>query len=195
MRQGFMSRAAATLATVVATVSAWGAGDDAARWAQVRDCAARGDSAARHACVDEVLRAAGVLTPEAEAREQRQRFGLERAAPRTAATPPPSPAPASASASPAPATAQPASPARTERPPAPPEPPSELQVEVATARVTPDKRVVFTTTDGGEWRQTEAQSIPRGPKPGDTIIIHRAALGSFLCELPRRASWRCARTR
>jgi hypothetical protein len=46
-----------------------------ARWNAVVACAQRADERQRHACVDEVLRDAGVLTPEQKQREERQRFG------------------------------------------------------------------------------------------------------------------------
>src|SRR4051794_5516680 len=66
-------------------------------WTAVTQCAADPSERARHACVDEVLRRAGLLTPQAEAKQRRQQFGLDE---NTARTAPPAPAPA-AKASPA----------------------------------------------------------------------------------------------
>jgi hypothetical protein len=46
-------------------------------WKAVTVCAALSDEQSRHACVDSVLRAAGLLTAEREAKEQRDKFGLK----------------------------------------------------------------------------------------------------------------------
>jgi hypothetical protein len=57
-----------------------------ARWNAVVACAGRSDERERHACVDEVLRRAGVLTAAQDERDERQRFGRKAAPPAEAET-------------------------------------------------------------------------------------------------------------
>jgi hypothetical protein len=56
-------------------------------WRAVAACAAESSEKARHACLDDVLRRAGLLTSERETRQQREGFG---ASPK-ASTPPAAP--------------------------------------------------------------------------------------------------------
>jgi len=152
-------------------------------WSAISQCASNPTERARHACVDDVLRKAGLLTPQAEAKERRRQFGLDenaaRAAPPVAAPkPPPSPAPAPASAAP---------PKNDDS--------GRVEVEVARAAVATDGKVVVTTTDGAQWKQTDSDTLPRLPAAGDRVKIRRASLGSYLCELPTHHTFRCVRTK
>jgi hypothetical protein len=68
--------AAATMIDTAAAMDAAGTSPEA-RWTAVVACADRPDERQRHACVDDVLRRAGVLTDAQEQRDQRQRFGRD----------------------------------------------------------------------------------------------------------------------
>jgi hypothetical protein len=170
--------------------------DDAdSGWRAVSDCAAQPSKEARHACLDNVLRRAGLLTPERETRQQRERFGLKGEARAPASTP----APAPASALPSPVTPAPspssASPAPSAPPSTPPAVPSIVEVELARISTTHDEKLILTTTEGAVWRQIDGGAILPQPAAGDRMTIRRASMGSFLCEVRRNVGFRCSRTR
>lgn len=170
----------AVTATTWSTAVSYGAQMSAQDgWSAVGECAQRGDERSRHACLDDVLRQAGLLTRETEVRDRQQQFGLEGGAGRVASpVPPPVPAPAT------PAVPEP-------RPPDV----DRLQVEVAAATKGPDGKVVLTTTDGAVWQQTDSDTIQRLPTAGSPVNIRKASLGSYVCSLASRVAFRCRRTR
>lgn len=168
---------AVALACVAGSPPALAAADAQARWDAVADCAARPDDRSRHACVDAVLRDAGLLTPEREAQQQRERFGLDE---RTAR---PTPSPAAPSA---PATASvPASAPADER----------LEVQVSKVQQTHDRKLVITTGDGAVWRQTTGGEVRPQPRSGDTLAVRKASLGSYICQVGDTLAFRCSRSR
>jgi hypothetical protein len=182
--------------------------DDAdSGWRAVSDCAAQPSKEARHACLDNVLRRAGLLTPERETRQQRERFGLKGEArapastPASASAPAPASAPAHASASPSPSPVTPApspssaSPAPSAPPSTPPAVPSIVEVELARISTTHDEKLILTTTEGAVWRQIDGGAILPQPAAGHRMTIRRASMGSFLCEVRRNVGFRCSRTR
>jgi hypothetical protein len=72
-------------------------------------------------------------------------------------------------------------------------------VESITATVTnvtmnSSNRFVVTLHTGQVWSQSETDSWPV-LKPGDTVTIKRAAVGSFMLTGPRAVSWRVRRVR
>ena len=145
------------------------------RWNAVAACGSNLDERQRHACVDDVLRRAGVLTAEQEQRDQRQRFGLNATSPRPGAvTPPGAPDPDAA----------------TEPPVA-----DKVEVKIAAVAESRDGKLVLTTEDGSVWRQIDSGLIRRTPEPGQTLSISKAALGSFLCSLGGKAAFHCRRSR
>jgi hypothetical protein len=146
-------------------------------WSAVGQCAAVANERARHACLDDVLRRAGLLNPQAEAIEKRRQFGLEEDRPAVAATP---------------SKAAPAAPSQA-APPAAPAAPERLETRIATIVVAPDHKVVLTTADGAAWKQSDSDTIPRLPQAGDVVRIRKASLGSYLCELPSHHTFRCVR--
>ncbi|MET0290801.1 MAG: hypothetical protein ABW136_00460 [Steroidobacteraceae bacterium] len=82
MRRRWISIGAASLLGVVSAVAAAAAPETPeARWNAVAACGSRNDERQRHACVDDVLRQAGVLNAEQDRRDERQRFGREPAPP------------------------------------------------------------------------------------------------------------------
>lgn len=139
-------------------------------WSEVGRCAAISNQRARHDCLDDVLRKAGLLTRQAEATERRRQFGLEG---EPAATPAPA-----------------AAPTPTPRP----EPVDRLEAAIATIVKGADGKIVLTTADGAVWRQTDSDSIPRLPTAGEIVRIRKASFGSFLCQLPSQHTFRCTRT-
>jgi hypothetical protein len=145
-------------------------------WSAIGRCASISNERARHGCLDDVLRNAGLLTPQVEATERRRQFGLDgdsTRAPREAdAVPPPSPPPPSRS-----------------------ETVERLEAAIATIDKGADGKVVITTTDGALWKQTDADTIPRLPAAGDLVKIRKATFGSFLCELPSHHTFRCVRSK
>lgn len=55
---------------------------------------------------------------------------------------------------------------------------------IQSARTIRSGKWLIKLEDGGVWQQTEPpRSTMRRPKPGDTITIERAALGSFLAKV------------
>jgi hypothetical protein len=170
--------------------------DAATGWAAVAGCAQQVTERARHSCLDQVLRDAGLLTAEMTARQERSNFGLGN----TAAPVPPAPPVAPVAAAP---KAAPASPAAA--PPAPPpavaakapEPqPERLEVEVASVATTPDHRkLIITTSEGAVWRQTEDLEILPPPVAGDRMTLRKGALGSYFCRFGKSVTFRCVRSR
>jgi hypothetical protein len=138
-----------------------------AGWAAMKRCAAITEDKARHACTDETLRNAGLLSsvtqsPKAVEKhvEKQKDFGL-----------PPAPAPK----------------------PSPGE--SKLQVTLANVEQRGDGKLVLTTTDGAVWRQVESEDIRPMPAQGQTMTIARKSLGGFMCESANRVAFRCYRSR
>jgi hypothetical protein len=183
-----------------ATTPAAGAQTDAATgWAAVAGCAQQVTERARHSCLDQVLRDAGLLTAEMTARQERSNFGLGN----TATPAPPAPPVAPVAAVP---KAAPAAPAAVAAPPVPapavaapraPEPkPERLEVEVASVATTPDHRkLIITTSEGAVWRQTEDLEILPLPVAGDRMTLRKGALGSYFCRFGKSVTFRCMRSR
>jgi ligand-binding sensor domain-containing protein len=61
--------------------------------------------------------------------------------------------------------------------------------------VTPDAKLIVTTTDGVVWLQRDSEAVRPTPAAGDTMIIRKALLGSFLCSVGRSVAYRCSRRR
>ena len=179
------------------------AGDAAVGWRAVAQCAEIGAAERRHACVDDVLRRAGLLQPEREARARRENFGRDaepksaRTEPRVAQqTPPPASSPAS---SPAPSVRTAAVQSPSPGPPvdvrAPPEPgnPDRLRTTVGSSRIGGNRLLVVVTADGAVWEQTEHEEFHVLPQPGDTFEIQRGGLGGYRCTFGRSSIYRCRR--
>jgi pyruvate/2-oxoglutarate dehydrogenase complex dihydrolipoamide acyltransferase (E2) component len=169
-------------------------------WSSVARCAQEDSERARHTCLDQVLRDAGLLTDEMHARQQRRAFGLDDQ--RVPASPPTPPsttpdvsgatdAPPARPASPAPQAASAQSPA-----PAAPDQPDRLEVGIASVQKTLDGRLLVTTTEGAVWLQTETVDMPRPPVAGDRMTIRKGAMAGYRCSLATtHLTYRCARSR
>ena len=153
-------------------------------WSAVGRCAAISNERARHDCLDDVLRNAGLLTRQAEATERRRQFGATA----PAAPPAPSAAPAAPASAPASASVPAAAAPRVEAV-------DRLEAAIATIVKGADGKLVLTTTEGAVWRQTDSDTIPRLPAAGEIVRIRKASFSSFLCELPSHHTFRCTRTK
>lgn len=152
------------------------------RWAQVAACGNERSIEARHACVDSVMRAAGVLDPELETAINRENFGRsERSAPQSSA------------ASVAAAAVDYSQPSEVGVPPQSSPPLNGIMTRVAFARLSGSRRLVVTTTEGAVWRQTDTGSIRRLPREGESFEVREGALGSYRCTFNDMTTFRCER--
>jgi hypothetical protein len=152
-----------------------------ARWNQVVACATQRSVEARHACMDDVLRAAGALDTATEVAVNRENFGREE---RAVPPPPPSappPAPVAAAAV--------AVPARV----APPPPVTGISTRVASVRLSGDRKLRVTTTEGAVWQQSDSDTIRRMPREGEAFEVREGSLGSYRCTFNETTTFRCER--
>lgn len=177
-----MTRAAGlgggALLLVAGAALAQGTGDPAQNWSKVAACAQLDRAEKRHACVDAVLRDAGLLDRAREASQQRQSFG-EPERPRER----PQPAPARHAPAPAPS-------------PAPGSTAPELQqiaTTVSRAFDPGNRLMVIVTADGQIWQQSESKDLGLPPPPGTVFTVEKGALGSFTCRVAKGRSFRCRR--
>lgn len=144
-------------------------------WQKMEACATIDRAAERHACMDEVLRRAGLLTRERELAGQRETFGQqprreeeerEEVAEEIAAAP---------------------------VVPEPPEEIDELQSSVAFAKLVARGYLLVVTEEGAVWRQTSGERVRLAPDPGTRFTVSKAALGSFRCKIGSSTIYRCER--
>ena len=150
------------------------ADNSAASWAAIASCGAIADNDARHACVDEVLARAGVLTPRV-AEQTRENFGIDRRTTErnAAAIIVPSPAPAPVAAS-TPVI-------------------NDITTTIASVSEVGYQRIRVTTAEGSVWEQSQAGTFTSFPKAGDAFIIERGAVSGFRCKFARASVYRCVR--
>ena len=163
----------------------------AERWAQVLACAAERSNSDRHACTDNVLRAAGVLDAERERVITLENFGREERAappPAPAAAPPPPVPVAAAQAAPPP----PSPPAAT-TPPAATLVTDSITTEVAGVRAFGGRRLEVTTREGAVWRQVGSDAIRRPPRVGESFVVREGALGGYRCTYNETSTFPCSR--
>ena len=153
-----------------------GSGDPVANWERVAACAGLGSAAERHACIDSVLRATGLLDRGQEVAEQRENFGEQR---RDPPPPPPQPSVQAVELAPDPSAA----PRELDR----------LATTVADAGFVSNRKLLVITAEGAVWRQTEGEPVRVLPRAGEAFEISRAALGGYRCKLGRSTLYRCER--
>ncbi len=164
-------------------------------WSSMVSCAQEDSERARHACLDRVLREAGVLTNEMHARQQRNAFGLENK-PASAATPT-----TAGSASTPPPEEKPSIAGRLRGETVSPSRPaiegsSRLEVELAGVGKAVDGKLFVTTTDGAVWLQTESVEMPQPPVAGDRMTIRKGSMGGYRCSVvSTHLTYRCVRSR
>lgn len=68
-------------------------------------------------------------------------------------------------------------------------------VETTIARIyrTANRGWGLRLADGSRWEQTDQEVLPRDPKPGDPVVIRRAALGSYLMKVNGMTAFRARR--
>lgn len=160
-------------------------GDPVANWQAVVACAGQTSAAERHACIDGVLRAAGVLDPVREQQQQRADFGRSASDARQAA---PAPAPL-----PAPVPSRAAPPAPTPAPAPVPERIDRIATTIAAARIGGNGKLLVATAEATVWRQTDGETFRIAPSPGTAFEVERGALGSYICKVGRSSTFRCTR--
>lgn len=160
-------------------------------WAAIERCAAIADAHQRHACLDGVLDALGLLTAGA---------GEAAPAPRPATEPP-----AAAASAPPAASADhraPVAPRASDTPEAPARPawaqPQDrtpdfpgIDSQVASARLMGRRGVEVLAADGTRWRSTESVSLRRAPREGAAFAVEPGALGSYNCRLEASTYFKC----
>lgn len=185
MKAIFGLGAVAVLATASAQAQGGQAGAAGGDWAGIVQCAAIDRAEARHQCMDDVVRRAGLLSDERVAQAAREDFGNENRAQPPRAAPAPVVAPAAAPAAVASAPA-PVAPARAGDI-------DELVTTVAAAQVRGDRRLVVTTAEGSVWEQTQSETFRSTPKAGSQFSIERTSMGGFRCSFERSSHYRCRR--
>lgn len=170
----------------VAVLAQDASGDAARNWSAIAACGAIQNPDGRHDCVDDVLQAAGVLTPEQAAQGAREDFGRENRSERSVAEAPRATAPQPSAAPAAPAQAAAAQPRRAEDL-------DSIVTTVASLRTIGYQKLRVTTAEGSVWDQTQAAEFNTTPREGDRFSVERAAMNSFLCQIGRSRRYRCER--
>ena len=149
------------------------------QWGTLVRCAQNPDEAARLACYDGAMRAAGYApNPVAVEENHRKTFGLsmpkvnvfkhhktEEGEQASGAAPPP-----------------------------PKENPNSVEATVdQVAIVQPGGRLLVFTSDGQIWEQTDGTVLSSEPEEGSTMLIHRNAIGGYFCDANKYQSVRCKR--
>lgn len=60
---------------------------------------------------------------------------------------------------------------------------ASIETKIKSLRTTPRGKYIFTLVEGGNWEQLDSRTFIVDPKPGHTIKIRRAALGSYLANV------------
>ena len=66
---------------------------------------------------------------------------------------------------------------------------------LADVQNTPVGKLVFTSTDGAVWEQTDSDLVNEPPEPGDTLEVTKGMMGGYMCQVTRWQSVRCQRDR
>ena len=144
-------------------------------WDTLVRCAQIANEGDRLACYDTAMRAAGYApNPTAVAEDQRKHFGLSL--PRVSV------------------------PKRHKKEEsqvagaAPQSNPNEIEITVDQVAITqPVGKLVIFSTEGQIWEQTDTTQVNNLPKEGDSVSIHKEALGGFFCDVNKYQSVRCKR--
>jgi hypothetical protein len=75
------------------------------------------------------------------------------------------------------------------------DPMDKVTVELTGGHTGPDGRWRFTTVDDAVWRQTDSDELYNPPHQGSSMVIRKAALGSFFCKIDGQSAIRCVRER
>lgn len=70
-----------------------------------------------------------------------------------------------------------------------------IEAKIKTVSQTPYGKWIFELDDGARWAQTDSRELPIWPKPGQTISIRKAAMGSYLANVNDQIAIRVERLR
>lgn len=73
-----------------------------------------------------------------------------------------------------------------------PEEIATMEGKIVAARQVGGKWVIR-LEDGATWAQIDSNEVPSDPKPGDTVTIRRAAMGSYMLSLGHHVAFRARR--
>jgi hypothetical protein len=68
-----------------------------------------------------------------------------------------------------------------------------LQSVVKAARTDAQGRLVVTLEDGAVWRQIDQEMLSKTPKPGNTVEVRKAAMGSYMMKIGAQPAIRVRR--
>lgn len=147
-----------------ASVAQSGTGDPVSNWEAIAICAQQPSERRRHECVDNVLRATGLLDQPKEEAQQRAEFGQpdRRAEPEAPAPPPELPA-------------------EFREAPPPLAEINRLLTTIEQAIIGNDRKLIFRTAEGAVWKQLDGPRIRKVPDAGTPLSVEEAALSSFRC--------------
>jgi len=145
------------------------AGDPARNWEAIARCAGQESASARHTCMDEVLRQAGLLDPARELAEQREAFGQSGRKEKPQAE--------------AEEAAESLAPTRIE----------QIETTIAYAKFAQSGKLLVVTEEGAVWRQTSTETIRFAPKPGTAFAVSKVSLGGYRCKIGSSTLYRCER--
>lgn len=63
---------------------------------------------------------------------------------------------------------------------------NDLTDTIKSAHERADHKWVIELQTGGTWRQIDTEQFSRDPKPGDSVEVHRAAMGSYMLKIGGR---------
>jgi hypothetical protein len=67
------------------------------------------------------------------------------------------------------------------------------RVETKVAEVSTRNGLLLTLEDGSRWVQSDSEPLATDPKPGETIVIRKAAMGSYFANIGTRRAIRVRR--
>ncbi|MFW2831335.1 hypothetical protein [Sphingomonas sp. ID0503] len=70
---------------------------------------------------------------------------------------------------------------------------SELTATVRSAQLGSDGKWLIILEDGARWKQTDGKQLAGDPRPGSTIRIRKAAMGSYLANVGKQTAIRVRR--
>jgi hypothetical protein len=79
--------------------------------------------------------------------------------------------------------------------PKPGENENEVYVTLSRVAILYNGKLLFITTDGAIWEQTDDTEVEPRPQPGMMMKIHKGQLGGYFCDASQYKSVRCARSR
>ena len=69
----------------------------------------------------------------------------------------------------------------------------EISTTLRSARPDQEGRWLMVLDNGSSWRQMSDDVLGHSPRPGDPVVIHRAALGSFIMRVGKQPGFKVRR--